>query len=353
MAPKSRMFNFILQIFPFLVFFTYSMLFLEAYTYIGALKKYIFIDSRILLYLTITLGLYIAVRASNKEFKNNFIETIFSVNSLITPVVIFLYYYFLMAEAIHYPNFIFSTYHIQPANIVNIVYLNLSLLGGLLIFKNKNVQYAIQKYIINGTRSLLINKKDINELSSQKSTYFELILITITLLLLSNYLLVNITSTFAKISTDLVFIVNNPKLNYDQKMEKAWGRMYYYFQYVNNSVPINSIIATPPAQHRWLRTGNTVVMRYFLYPHKLINLKETWKLETLMDLPSGDFDYILLIPGDWNDSSVAEGWPKKYILAEYVEYFDPKTLTSEKIIGDFDPINERNQKSWGIIKVRH
>ncbi len=347
-----KAFEISIKAFPFLVVFTYGLVLIETYTYIGALKKYLFVDSRFLLFLTVTIAFFIVVGATKKQISNQFITTTFVLNTLLSPLVIFLYYYFLMAEAIHFPNFVFSTYHIQPANMVNIVYLNLSLLGCYWLAKNQSVRklivaFANRKSEIQESGAFTNSRDQI-----KKSQYIELATFSLLILLMSNYLLVNITSTFAKISTDLVFIVNNPRLNYDQKMEKAWGKMYYYFLYVNKTIPGDAVIGLPPAQHRWLRTGNTVLMRYFLFPHKLVNLKETWKEETLRDLPVDKYDYLLMIPGDWNDGSVPEGWPKQAVLADYVEYYDPKTNTSEKVYTNFDPSLEINQKSWGIIKIR-
>ena len=229
---------------------------------------------------------------------------------------------FYIIETITYPNFIFTYLHIHLDG--------LQILTGMLFvyFALSNLMHKHYVAILNSTFFLAISS------------------------LLINYAIIN-TLDVTKLIKKEVEAMQSPAQSDDEKNEVGWGTIYQYAKMLKNATPEDAIIAMPPAQNHWLYSGNIVLMRYFLYPRTLVNVKETANTSTLHELPSQNYDYVALVWGESNERDQSPyGWPKTSIDAEYIDYFDLNTNTTNRVVTTQYQFRELNEQLWGVIKVR-
>jgi len=82
----------------------------------------------------------------------------------------------------------------------------------------------------------------------------------------------NIMQTGRSAISDLRFILKNPSLSYDQKMEIRWGVSYKFLNFVRGRTPPTSVMVRPPSQIKpWWTVGNELLIYYFLYPRRLLH----------------------------------------------------------------------------------
>lgn len=229
---------------------------------------------------------------------------------------------FYIIETITYPNFIFTYLHVHLDG--------LQILTGMLFvyFALSNLMHKHYVAILNSTFFLAISS------------------------LLINYAIIN-TLDVTKLIKKEVEAMQSPAQSDDEKNEVGWGTIYQYAKMLKNATPEDAIIAMPPAQNHWLYSGNIVLMRYFLYPRTLVNVKETANTSTLHELPSQNYDYVALVWGESNERDQSPyGWPKTSIDAEYIDYFDLNTNTTNRVVTTQYQFRELNEQLWGVIKVR-
>jgi hypothetical protein len=276
---------------PFLVGLAFMLSGIETYTYIGFIRKFVFVDSRFFLVLAVISSALVI------DKKLNLISVmVFKINCVFLPVLLTVYVLMQTLEASHFHNYVFSTYHLQPENFFYMV-----ILSGSLYILNKFGKkiYGVDSILMLGIFSVLIYIFTVNlNLSFNQAIYSDL------------------------------YIAFHPKATYDQKMHDYWGFVYDYITFVKNNTPENSTIMIPPQEAPWFTTGNEAIVQYFLYPRNLVQ----GTLDKSLDIKS--VDYVLLAWGEWTDSDASKyGWPKVKINTEKVIYFN----------GD---------KKWGIIKVK-
>lgn len=168
------------------------------------------------------------------------------------------------------------------------------------------------------------------------------------------FLVRNLIQIFPLIIVNVSQITNHPFASYDEKMTYNWGFFYEYMKFVQSEIPEESTIAIPPAQSHWLSSGNSVLVRYFLFPRKVVNLKETNSDEVLYEMPPEKADFALLSQGEWKDPLVSYGWPKKELSIEYVSGFNRDTKEKFKITDEkYFPIKYENTANWGVIKLKN
>ena len=329
------------HIYPFIFFVNYAFISIETYTYLGALRKYLLIDSRIFLILTVVLSLYLIASGTKTFFHSPYLQTTLRLNLLLLPPVLIGYYFLLILEGLHYPNYVFTTYHLQPENIIYLVYLNF--VG---IFFQLLISYGILPL---SHLSMKIQESKEEILRFPRAS---LILGLSLFLILGYYILDNSTRTFRNLISTTTFIVSHPNLTDSEKNTKNWGFLYTYLQFIITYTPKNAVIAFPPAQDHWLFTGNSVLMRYFLYPRTVLSVKETNNPETLYELSPKSYDYVAVIRGEWQDKDDGlYGWPKVKIHAKHTIYLNEKNQQVIDQPGDFDPNNTLTD--WGLIEVVH
>lgn len=230
----------------------------------------------------------------------------------------------LIIETITYPNYVFSTIHIH--------------LDGLQILTVLFFIYFVLTNLRHDNLKLLL----------------ETTLLFAVISVLFNYTLANIINT-RKLVIKEIDLIQASGPSYSDKQRAGWGDIYTYTELLRKSTPENAIIAIPPAQNHWLYSGNLVLMRYFLYPRTLVNVKESDSIETLYDLPDVDYDYVAIIWGESNTRDSADyGWPKAAIPSEYIEYFNLQDGSTRKVIIDSYMPEDHDDESigWGLIKVQ-
>lgn len=315
------------QAFPFLVVLTYTLLIIETYTYVGFLRRYLVINSRGWLLLVLISGLIIII--SKGERKHPILESIYNflypLNLLLFPSFLVFGYIINAVEAAHYPNYVFSSFHLQPQNFSPII-----LLSGFVIF-TQFCPKIIERYLY---KTKLI--KPIELLS---------MLLIIPLTILFSYENATISITGA-IKGD-AFVIQNIDMSYDDKMKYTWGGFFYeYMNFIKNNTSENSTIAIPPQESPWLSTGNAGLVRYFLYPRFVINGGYDF-------LPNKKFEYVLIAKGEWlTDDKSRYGWPKIPVSAEKLVYFNPKTFEASESAINYNPLDSNHKDSWGLIKIK-
>ena len=173
------------------------------------------------------------------------------------------------------------------------------------------------------------------------------ILLSLIIIILGVYTFQTGFKTYRQIYRDMRFIVKNPSFSYDQKMRIYWWGVYDLLQFVNKHTPSNARIAIPPQHRPFLTSGNSGIVRKFIYPRIPVP-------NPLESIDTSGVDYVLITHGEWDDVPKKDyDWPKVFIPAEKVIYFDPATKREWSVSGDFDPFESRNVNAYGLIVLRN
>ncbi len=364
-------------IFPYLISLSFFFLILESYMYTGFLKKYIFVDSRFFLFfsiISIILLLYLWIK--DKNYRSGSLENfILSLNSLlILPIIIF-YWIMLVSNIVKYSNYVFATFHIQPQNFLNILYLSLSLIilkfcrtpktkeifNKLLIVgkNNKNDPTPQIKYSFParrrswnpfGTSICLRLRSNLRSGISLSWDLKTVILICIFSLSLG-YIVVNFFNTLNDTMTDLVYISAHPNYTYDQKMQAKWGVLYDIVTLVKDNTPDGSSILLPEDASPHTVDADSRYYRPFLGNRKLTNYYSGININ--------DFDYILLAKGFLHpiyDTQYQKDyiWPDFTIKSEEVIFLERQedgNYVKELLHSGYNPKDFKEKDVWGIIKM--
>jgi hypothetical protein len=260
---------------------------------------------------------------------------VFRINKLLLPAILILYYIFISAESRHYPNYVFSTFHIQPQNFIYTVILSVYIEVLDLVKKRRNDWLAekLREY------HLFVNLL--------RSSKLQLISFAVVIFSLLFYTLQNATAVMNTSLDSFLYIARHLNAGYDDKMRKHWGFYYDYMSFIKNIIGKSSVvIISPPQEEPWLTSGNAGLDRYFVYPSKVIN--------GFFDaLPEIEYEYIMISRGEWPVADESKyKWPRVKIKAEKIWYLDPVTLKVTEFEGDYDPDDPKNDGAWGLIKVR-
>lgn len=296
-------------VFPFLAGLSYFFLLMESYTYVGFLAKHAWIDSRLVLILTLISAIFL----TRNKF-NTWCALVFKINTFILPVSVILYLVMQFLESLHFRNYVFSIYHLQPSSFFYIVIFSfvLAMIGRL---KNK---YNFHQIII--------------------------------ILILSVIFFDGLTYIMGSAISSDIFVLTHLKYSYADKMRENWGMYYDYIKFVKANTPDDSSILVPPQGYPWFITGNIGFDRYFLYPRKLINGGEK---DPGIDL--NDVDYVLI---DYGESTISQYgftniWPKFNVDGEYIVHWNPLDGTTRTIDnGKYIYKAGDNIEQWGIIRVK-
>lgn len=338
---KNKLFKNILEvnnfIFPFLIPLTYFFLFLETYSYIGALRKFILVDSRFFFGLSVVSAFGVLIKKilfdEGKMEENNMTSFALRFNFILTPIFFAFYFILIGLENRNYPNYVFSSYHLQPDNFFNLVLLGLVLsFVGIFYFYNENGKGKVDRLI----RFLLIEFGDFSFEKTQKSSVFRDFLsrslFLVSLFLLVVYFFNNLSKSLSLSFKNTLYIFTHLDATYDDKMRKKWGDFYNFMVFININTSPDSVIVIPPERSPWLSTGNKWLVRYFLHPRKIVqfddielkfaNLQEGW--------------WIMMSWGYWNcKEKGCYGWPKEKIEAKKVLI---KKKDSHLLMQSFDNI---------------
>ncbi len=165
-------------------------------------------------------------------------------------------------------------------------------------------------------------------------------------ILVLSYALQNGFYAYRQIFRNVRFIALNPQFSYDDKMRIYWWGVYDFLLFVKASTPKDATIVIPPQDRPWLTSGNAAIVRYFLYPRKVIN-------GSLTSLPDSQYDYIFINAGEWPDAPIEKyNWPKIAIESSRIIYFDPQTKNTNIVSKNFSPSDISNIGAYGLIEVK-
>lgn len=247
-------------------------------------------------------------------------SVILSLQSIVIPKIIskgleifayvasFIYLILIFAETITYPNFVFSTTHINPFTFQFFV--------ALLWF-----------------HTLIIKKTPF-----AKS------------LLLAGLIYVGVDGagrTLGVAYKGMSDVVSRPFSSYAQKMTKVYPGFYPSMMEIARLTPTNSTILIPTQGNPWELEGNGAMVTYFLYPRTVRNMIAG---ESSKDW--GDNTYILIAKGSWKRTGEVDyGWPKIKVMANSLWEFDTKNNQTIQYIRDYDPALDK--WDWGLIEVKN
>lgn len=324
--------------FPFLTILTMFFLFVECVTYAGFLSKYLILNAKSFMFLNVVSGM-ILVTTREAEFSGQYTSTgslykfLFQLSYLFTPVIFIFYYLMISAEASNYPNFVFSNFHIIPDNFIYLLFSSLFVLIVGLILEHRELAIVFSRFFYTSKNA------------KSKTSSVEKAAKQIVIILIAFFMIGNLMKTVREIAKSNVYIVQNINNTYDQKMTASWNDFYRYMIMIKKVTPEDAVIQIPPSVRPWLSEGNSVLVRYFLYPRKLISPDEP-ATQTLKP------QYYFLAKGFWKADPSEYGWPKEKVYSRKIYYFD---LQSGKIASEdktYDPLDAKNKNSWGLIEVK-
>jgi hypothetical protein len=132
-------------------------------------------------------------------------------------------------------------------------------------------------------------------------------------------------------------------------MVTQWGDFYKYMVFVKNNTPEDASIVIPPQiAPWWTRSGNSLLVKPFLYPRKLIQY-ETADIPNIKSIPPGT--YIMIAWGEWEcDTKGCGAWPVQSIKASEVIFKDSSFGVKEVIQNfTYDPKDTGNP--FGLLKI--
>lgn len=255
-------------------------------------------------------------KANTKLHKFAFVLTIISA---------VLYTLFNMIESLTYTNYVFSKFHIHPAQLSFVFYIFL-------------VEYVIG-----------INFNDAkNRIRSGAVKLFriETLIIPLVIFVFIN----NVVGITNKMKDDIFYMSTNVFGTVKEKYEFKLGSKFYNFtEFVKNNTDNNSKILIPPfPAYPWPQSGNSVYMRYFLYPRVLVSGEEYSP-----GIDTNQFDYVLIAWGETTSTSgnYTHGWPKFDVPTEYIMLLSEDGTTS-KLFVNYDNIKFMDKEYWGLIKIK-
>lgn len=357
------------RIYPFIATLSYLFMFLESISYVGFIKQFVYFDSHFFFALILALSLLLRLPklSKKKETSNSIFTTFVSMNYLLLPVVFFVYYALILLESTNYTNYVYSRYHIQLENFKLIVIANAFIVVSDIFLRKSLLSYISSKikpyyrYFNISSKPKLYTYEFIK--SHKKQSLHASIRFLLNVLLSNSYLIflvwlifslaINLVNVSEIVIQNSAYMIHHPLATYEEKMVRTWGDFYTFMSFVKDHTQESSTIIIPPAQNHWLTSGNSVLVRYFLFPRKVVNLKETSSNDTLYQMPNVDADYVLLDKGNWTDKTVSYGWPKVELPVSAVVYFNPSDKSVNAVKMDlYKPQDHENRDVWGLLVLR-
>lgn len=298
-----------------LVALSLLLLIAEVFTYRGFLASHLPFNYLFIFLLNSFLVAYVLlpVFPLKKKWAN------IAIKLLTIPLFILLIAFFWMGilEELHFPNYIFSKTHVNFVNLPAVI----SLL----------VLWVLA----------LMTKKD----RLLKDKVIKPVFIWILLIFLSGmYVLTSLEKNLLFLEKNTSFIGARPIASYEEKMVESIGPVYNYVSFLESTVPEDSSIALPPQRIDQGFTGNTGIMRYFLYPRELYVSSES-------NLPEKVSDYVLASPGNELGTGDYEDWPDFKIESQETIYYDVETMEKITVEGDYIPDKNEFEDFYGLIKL--
>lgn len=174
---------------------------------------------------------------------------------------------------------------------------------------------------------------------------------TVAVCILSLFIGKQLQSAVAKAYTDTVQVSVNLDTQFDERFTyRSGGSQYYgwiwpYTQFLIRHIPEDSIIAIPPQSNVWKMEGNSVYIRWFLYPRKTV-----WQ-NTDGSIPDSA-DFVLITIGECSEGAC--GWPKVFIPKDKIEYISliNRENQEETNLYNIDYSMNIDLYKWGVIKLK-
>lgn len=285
----------------FLVYFflCFGLALVEIYKYPGVVLKFTRINYSYFIFLLTLLSILVKKPEKHKK--------IFKLGATI---IILFYIGITLVETATFNNFVFSRFHINLGGAVNLV----------LIFFIILAPYYLQ-------RKKLLDK--------------------IALIILGIWAVSNLLGTFSFASNKIVFQLRHPHASYDEKMRKDWGEFYDCMKLIQSNTPEDSSIYIPPQADVWQMEGNEYLVRFFLYPRKIIHFDKI--IESTM---SANPKFAIYSWGYWYSGDRKNGaWPFEKFPTKQAFFLDSKNnINSDKPI-IFDREKMVNKETCGIINL--
>jgi len=335
---------------PFVTTLTLLFLALETVTYSGFIARYVFVEIKIIMVINILmLIVYVFKNGANRnvdKFESTLMSLVVKGAYLALPLLAILYYIMIAIESANYPNYVFSTTHINPDTFFNIlVFVAIIALSGILSHSHmENLEVYSKGLDIKGLKTEKMNSQLNFNLFGAKAQRIIAMLLVVTF---SYFVLQNVILTTKRIVKSNIYIFVNSTDTYDDKMYKSWHFFYKYMKFIKDNTPEDSSVAIPPPERPWLSEGNSVLVRYFLFPRRIVTVEDESGVKI-------DPDYYIISKGIWKAYNESEyGWPKEKINASEIIYLDPNSFEIEKVEDVvYEPELFENKMGWGIIKVK-
>lgn len=269
---------------------------IEIFKYPGVVEKFTSINLDYYIYLLILLALLVK---PNIEYKKGSI--------LIGSIVVLFCIGISIIESLTYPNFMLSHFHINVGGATNLALIALII---------QLPYYAYDKPRLE----------------------------KIALLLLGYWAIINLFGTAKFIAGRLVPMIRYPNATYDERMRKDWGPFYDCMLIIKNNTPNNATIFIPPQTDVWQEEGNEYLVRYFLYPRKIMHFEKVTEASSYIN------PYFVYSWGYWGGSRENGAWPYELIKSTSGKFVDNENDFNSLNPINFDRNTMVNPKTCGIIK---
>lgn len=252
----------------------------EAVFYEGVVKNFVGVDIKFIL---VVMALLLLMARPLKSPDHIFILRLNRL--LVFPSTVALYVFLLLVESRHYLGYIFGYLHIHPQTLIFCL-----IFSGMLLWVEMDTSWTMRW---------------------KRSAGF----VIIGLALVSN-----LFNSSWLLSRKLAFAFSPSMESYDQRMHAVWGDFYTYSQFVNQVTESDALIIHPPQENPWQMVGNQLVLRYFVYPRRLVQSTR----ESISSL-ARTADYVIISNGTPNiyPTEHLEGWPQENFAYERIWLQDP------------------------------
>ena len=265
------------------------------------------------------LGLLLILQLKQNIKKNNIYLFNTKILRIFSPISFLGYIFLYILDESNYPNYIYSKLHVY---LPNFLYLNLYI-GLLFLLKFINI-------------FLSRKQKDFTENLIWYLKIFSIQKIPILFVLL--ILFWNLVSIRMEFVNELKLTLKNINSTYDEKMTARWGKFYDYMLFVKSVTNDTDTINHPSSVSYYVDEANQEILRYFLFPRKLV-------YDYTSDL--SEVKYILVV--GLNEPIIVNG---KLIYSWPYEKIDGETmLLGGENFERYDPENKELLNRKGLIKL--
>lgn len=314
-------------VFAPLVVLTFGLMCIDVVTYDGFLTKTIGVPSTFFLVSSaLSYALLIFDTFFNKAAFSKESILVLRINAVAYPLLMIIYYLFYQLEANHYPNYVFSTFHINLAQFDRVTIFS-TFLFALFLFR-KNLSFISRKIEAQQPSTELIGSV----------VFYVFALLFVSLQLLNRGTLV---------AKDLVDIARHPFYSYEERRREVFGTSYDLYTFISAHTEPDATIAVPP-QNRWGILGNIGFSRYFLHPRYLLHPEDVQKDQW------SQFDYYVVSSRFLDvDGNKYEIWPEyKLPIDSAITFEEISSKTQVLSLTEFDPSDEIYKGKWTLVRIR-